>query len=75
MFWFFGCEVCRILPPWPGIKLTAPALEAEVLTTGPPGKTPRQILSASSPLDCHGPCLTPVNNCLHGLLIFIFDNF
>ena len=39
MFWFFGCEACGILAPQPGIKLTPPALEGEVLTTGPPGKS------------------------------------
>ena len=39
MFWFFGQEACRILAPWPGIEPTLPALE--VLTIGPPGKSPR----------------------------------
>ena len=37
MFWFFGREACGILAPRPGIKPTPPALEGEVLTTGPPG--------------------------------------
>ena len=40
MFWFFGRETCEILAPWPGIKPSPPALEGEVLTTGPPGKSP-----------------------------------
>ena len=31
---FFGHETYRILTPCPGIKLTAPALEGKVLTTG-----------------------------------------
>ena len=35
MFWFFGCEAC-VLAPRPGIKLSPPALEGEVLTTEPP---------------------------------------
>ena len=33
MFWFFGHEAF----PWLGIKPEPPALEGEVLTTGPPG--------------------------------------
>ena len=39
MFWFFGHEACGILSPLPGIKPSPPALEGEVLTTGPPGKS------------------------------------
>ena len=39
MFWFFGCEACGILVLWPGIKPAPPALEGEVLTAGPPGKS------------------------------------
>ena len=38
-FFFFGPEVCAILAPWPGIDPTAPALEANVLITEPPGKS------------------------------------
>ena len=37
MFWFFGYKAGRILAPQPGIELTLPALEGEVLTTGLPG--------------------------------------
>ena len=37
MFWFLSLEACGILPPQPGIKSSA--LEGEVLTTGPPGKS------------------------------------
>ena len=33
-FGVFGCEVCGILGPRPGIKPAAPELEDEVLTTG-----------------------------------------
>ena len=40
MFWFFGRKACGILAPQPGIEPTPPALEGEVLTTGPPGKSP-----------------------------------
>ena len=39
MFWFFGHEACGILAPRPGIEPTPPALEGEVLTTGPLGKS------------------------------------
>ena len=40
MFWFFGRWACGILAPWPGIEPAPSALESEVLTTGPPGKSP-----------------------------------
>ena len=47
VFWvlfFFGSEACWILGPRPGIEPTAPfALESEVLTTGPPEKSPHVI--------------------------------
>ena len=39
MFGFFSSEACGILAPRPGIELAPPALEGEVLTTGPPGKS------------------------------------
>ena len=35
----FGWEACGILTPQPGIKPIPPALEGEVLTTEPPGKS------------------------------------
>ena len=44
MFWFFGREACGILAPRLGIKPAPPALEGEVLTTGPPGKSPAHLL-------------------------------
>ena len=40
MFGFFGPEACGILAPRPGIEPAPPELEGEVLTTGPPGKSP-----------------------------------
>ena len=43
MFWIFGLEARGILTLQPGIKLTPPALEHEVLTTGPPGKSLSQL--------------------------------
>ena len=46
MFWFFGREAYGILAPQPGIEPTPPALEGEVLTTGPPEKSPRLYLKA-----------------------------
>ena len=41
MFWgvFFGHKACGILDPQPGMEPPSPALEGEVLTTGPPGKS------------------------------------
>ena len=40
MFFFsFGCNAYGILASQPGIEPTPPALEAKVLTTGPPGKS------------------------------------
>ena len=39
MFWFFHPEACGILAPWPKIEPAPSALEGEVLTTGPPGKS------------------------------------
>ena len=35
----FGHEAGGILPPQPGLEPAPPALEGEVLTTGPPGKS------------------------------------
>ena len=39
MFWGFGPKACVILAPQPGIEPTSPALEGEVLPTGPPEKS------------------------------------
>ena len=41
MFWFFGHRACGILVPHqgPGIEFEPVALEGEVLTAGPPGKS------------------------------------
>ena len=39
MFWFLGHKACEILAPRPGIKPVLPALEGEVLTTGPSEKS------------------------------------
>ena len=39
MVWFFGHKACGILALRPGIKPIPPALEGEVLTTGPPGQS------------------------------------
>ena len=40
MSWFFGQEACGILGPRPGIEPAAPALEGDVLTSGPAGQAP-----------------------------------
>lgn len=39
VLFFYEHEACGILAPWPGIKPAPPALEIEVLITGPPGKS------------------------------------
>ena len=39
MFWFFGHKSRGILGPQPGIELSAPTLEGNVLTTRPPRKS------------------------------------
>ena len=39
MFCFLGPKAWGILAPQPGIKLTPPVLEGQVLTIGPPGKS------------------------------------
>ena len=36
-FFFFSPKACGISALWPGIEPGTPALESEVLTTGPPG--------------------------------------
>ena len=41
MVWLFGCKACGILASPPGIEPAPPVLEGEVVTTGPPGKSPR----------------------------------
>ena len=38
-FGVFGCEACGISASRPGMEPVPPALEDEVLTTGPPGKS------------------------------------
>ena len=46
MFWFSGHEAHGILASQPGIKPAPPALDGdEVLTFGPPGKSPRVYMS------------------------------
>ena len=44
MFWLFGHEAWGTSDPQPGIQPTPHALEGEVLTTGPPGKSPGFLL-------------------------------
>ena len=51
---FFGCVVCGLLVPRPGIEPMTPAMEAWSLTIGPPGKSPEsgsfRALSDRKPL-------------------------
>ena len=44
MFWFFGPEAYGILTPQPEIEPAPHALEGQVLTTEPPGKSQYFIL-------------------------------
>ena len=51
-FGFLGHEACEILAPRPGIEPAPPALEGEVLiTTGPPGKSPRSVFLKMSDIE------------------------
>ena len=43
LFLFFGLEACVILALWPGVELAPLAVEGEVLTFGPPGKSPVKV--------------------------------
>ena len=45
MLWIFGPKACGILASQPRIGPTLPALEGEVLTTGPPGTFPCRVCS------------------------------
>ena len=47
-FWSFDHEAYGILAPQLWIKPTSPALEGDVLTTGPPGKSLLVIVLTSS---------------------------
>ena len=44
----FGHEAHEILVPQPGIEPESLALEGEILTTGPPGKSPEKDVFSSS---------------------------
>ena len=45
MFCVFDHEACGILAPRPGTEPVSPALESEILTTGPPRTSPDVILT------------------------------
>ena len=53
---FFGPEACGILPPRVGIKPAPPALEGEVLATGPPGKTLKSCSICANKFKIHLTC-------------------
>ena len=60
---FWGVRgACRILAPWPGMEPAHPALEGEVLTSGPSGKSLRDSeyfrLPASPGCQADNPCYT-----------------
>ena len=51
---FFNVTVQQaygILVPWPGVQLATPALEGWRVTTGPPGKSPKESFLRT--LECH----------------------
>ena len=58
MLCFFGPETCGILVPQPGIKPSPSALEGNVLTTGPRGKSLIFLIRTLVPL-AQGPPLGP----------------
>ena len=47
MLWSFGHEACWILAPWPRIEPVPHALEGNVPTTGPPGKSLLLVFQSS----------------------------
>ena len=56
-FWVFVREACGILVPWPKTEFAPPELEAEVLTTGLPGKScpsPPRAWSSRDQWPIHG---------------------
>ena len=59
-FGFFGSEACGISAPQPGFELTLPALKGQVLTTGPPRKSPPPLLLSHSLCRCH--CELPISS-------------
>ena len=61
MFWVFGPEACWILAPQPSIEPTTPALEGEVLTTGPSGKS---LLALIPYWSYHVEIFSPIQCCL-----------
>ena len=61
MFRVFGPEACWILAPQPRIEPTAPALEGEVLTTGPSG---RSLLASIPYWSYHVEIFSPIQCCL-----------
>ena len=58
MFWFSGHEACGILAPRP----TSPALEGNVITTGPPGKSLNLCLVYTIILDNQSVTAKPNSN-------------
>ena len=57
---FFGLEACGILSPQPETKLAPPAMEGEVLTMGPPGKSsPYSLQDKGQAWDLLAPSASP----------------
>ena len=61
MLWYFGHQAYGILDPQPGIEHTPPALEGEVLTTGPPGWSLHMVFYCPiiTPFIPPLPCMAP----------------
>ena len=49
LFWIWGPKAWGILASWPRIEPAPPAMEGEVLTTGPPGKSLPPLLKSPFP--------------------------
>ena len=59
-FGFFGREACGISAPRPGFEPTLPELKGQVLTTGPPRKSPPPLFLSHSLCCCH--CELPISS-------------
>ena len=71
-FWDFGYEVRGVLAPQPGMEHIAPALEDEVLTTGPPGKSLHYFLRVRK-YSSEASCRPSFTLALIGLCIYIIN--
>ena len=68
-FGFFGREACGISAPRPGFEPTLPALKGQVLTTGPPRKSPPPLFLSHSLCRCR--CELPISSLPASLLSLV----